>query len=119
MTFNAVQTLSQIEQIVKIKGEDYVYESPYGADGDCKYLAPNGSPSCLVALVVKEFIPDFPNDGFIEERAPYELPELKKYYDEKAISLLTYAQGQQDYYERYGRVYENTLDAFQKGEITY
>lgn len=50
--------LEALEEAVAEKGEDYKYEFPEDADGECVYSTHDGAPSCIVGYVVKRLDPE-------------------------------------------------------------
>lgn len=61
----AEETLKALRRIVKEKGSDYVYEAPWYEDEygeqvqgtDCYYSDPQGKPSCMVGVLLREVSP--------------------------------------------------------------
>jgi hypothetical protein len=100
----APQTLDLLKQVVAIKGEGYIYpESEKEApDGSCRYVLPNGSPSCIVGYVLDlvgldlaELFPDF-DYNTLPVTMVAKRTEVGSMFDEKALEVLTGAQDYQD-----------------------
>ena len=110
MTFTAEDVMASMERAVKERGADYVYKAPAGV-GECVYVAPDGTPSCIVGWVVNDLAPGQLSrlKGADEEYGGTAADQLTNgflpsdFWTERAANLAIEVQNDQDGYMHWGK----------------
>lgn len=112
--FSLEETKAQLEQVVTLKGADYVY--PIGALGfstetidECVYRnTVTREPACIVGHVIA--LVGLPLNDLREGEGARTQDLIQKNYTGDAIELLSFAQGAQDIGRTWGEALETAIE---------